>query len=138
MGKTKTTRVRTILKDGDGNEVIVDRDGSDIKINLHLRAEGRKRLIGNVNTNVRTLYIRRSRHKHLHNKSQSYGFNYDILKHAKLFDKVYLSDEYGSYSVPVKVILEEGKYLFFKQVGFEKQIFLSLTRINDFKTTIPF
>ena len=52
---------------------------------------------------------------------------------AKQFDKVLLRDDDSSYEIPVKIILEEGKFLFFKSQGFEVQIFLPLERIKDFE-----
>ncbi|MBK7362665.1 MAG: hypothetical protein IPJ01_10255 [Micavibrio sp.] len=38
-------------------------------------------------------------------------------------------------NIPVKFILENGKFLFFKEQGFEKQIFVSLEQLAEFKIT---
>lgn len=117
-----------IIPDGDGNEIRV----FDKTLSLKLKSERRSRRIGVINSK-RQLYIQRKRDRHLHYKSKSYGFNFSIINAAKKFDSVLLSDEKGRYLIPNKIILEEGKFLYFKQLGFEKQIFLSLEIINNYK-----
>jgi hypothetical protein len=61
------------------------------------------------------------------------------LDNAKLFDDVLLIDDSGAYLIPRKYILEEGKFMNFKNNGgFELQIFLSLDLIEDFTTKPKF
>lgn len=118
-----------ILTDGGQNSIIVDGNN----IHLKLKGENRKRLVGRMNKAKRILEVKRKRGKHLHYTSNSYGFNYHILSNAKLFDKILLSDEHGEYAIPVEAILDDGKFLFFKQQGFEKQIFMTLSQMDKFK-----
>ena len=66
-------------------------------------------------------------------KNNSYGFNEHLIKTGKTFDKIKLIDDGGTYVFPKSEILEKGKYLFFKEQGFEKQLFLPLEEINKFK-----
>ena len=122
--KKKTIRI----PDADGNELrIVDRT-----ILLKLASETKTRRIGLINSKNQ-LYIKRKRIIHLHYKSDSYGFNHYIIDNAKKFSSVLLIDERGRYLIPNRVILDEGKFLYFKQEGFERQIFLSLDIINQYK-----
>lgn len=117
------------IPDKDGNEILINNGRS---ILLRLRGERKARRIGEINSK-KQLVVHRKRIIHLHYKSQSYGFNHYIIDNAKKFNKVLLIDERGSYLIPNKVILEKGEFLYFKQVGFELQIFLSLEIINQYK-----
>ena len=116
------------IPDADGNEIVV----KDKNISLKLASEDRSRRIGIINSK-KQLSIKRKRIIHLHYKSQSYGFNHYVIDNAKKFNKVLLSDERGTYLIPNKIILEKGEFLYFKQQGFEVQIFLSLEIINQYK-----
>lgn len=98
---------------------------------LKLAAEKHSRKVGYLANDI--LRVERTRHKHLHRLSNSYGFNYEIISKAKRFTKVLLCDEFGQYMIPNEYILEHGGFLHFKTQGFEKQIFLKLEEINKFK-----
>ena len=131
-----------IIKDEDGNGdlLVAEHFEGVIKMSLKLQSEqGRKRLIGVIDEKERVMTIRRKRGKHLHYMSNSYGFNHFILDKAKLFDDVLLYDDYGAYRIPRKYILENGKFMNFKNNGgFELQIFLSLDLITEFTTKPKF
>lgn len=117
------------IPDSDGNEFrIIDKK----KIVLKLKTERKARNVGIINS-LSQLVVKRKRKLHLHYMSNSYGFNYFIIANAQKFQKVLLCDELGRYLIPNSVILEEGKFLYFKQTGFEKQLFLPLDIINKFK-----
>lgn len=103
------------------------------KLILQLSASNKKLTIGKFNLPSKTLYLSRKREKHLHKKSNSYGFNYEMIKRSIKLDTVCLTDEYGVYKFPKQLILDEGKFLTFKQQGFERQIFLPLDTIINFK-----
>lgn len=120
--------------DEAGNSLIITRKGeAERELKLQLKGELRARNIGLVKDGC--LYVKRNRAKHLHRKSNSYGFNAYVLENAKLFDKVILTDDYGTYNIPKSAILLFGKYLYFKNsgTGFEKQIFLNLDLIENYK-----
>jgi hypothetical protein len=104
------------------------------KVWFFLAAEGQTRVLGSVFPIERIFKTTRSRNKHLFLKNSSYGFNDNFLRTALMFDFVVLTDEFGVYKIPRTVILEEGTFLHFKQVGFERQIFLPLKRIEEFIT----
>jgi hypothetical protein len=58
-----------------------------------------------------------------------------LLNAAKVFDKINLIDEHDEWIIPVKYILEKGDFLHFKneENGFERQIFIPLEKIENFK-----
>lgn len=100
---------------------------------LNLSSENKSRQIGVLYVKDRCLQITRNRSKHLFKKTNSYGFNEHIIRTAILFDRVLLTDEFGVFDIPRSVILESGTYLDFKENGFEKQIFLALEIIQQYK-----
>jgi len=122
--------------DGQGNVIIAESlTPNQIVISLDLKGSKSKRplKIGEVNPETKCLEIEKKRKKHLFRKNNSYGFNYHILSTGKKFEYVLLTDEYGTYKVPVSVILAVGKFLYFKQEGFEKQIFMPIEQIEQYK-----
>jgi hypothetical protein len=103
-------------------------------LNLQLKSEDYKnRRIGTMTLSTKVIKIKRDRSKHLYRIGNAYGFNDYVLRNAKYFDTVWLQDEYQEWKVPVRFILENGKHLFFKQQGFEIQVFVTLEQLNDFK-----
>jgi hypothetical protein len=119
----------TIISDNFGNNIVISDGGKNIS--LKLKAENKKREIGTINLEERYLEVKRIKAKHLFRKTNSYGFNHYILSNAKKFDKVMLSDDDGRWLIPIKLILEKGHFLHFKNDGFELQIFLSLDIITN-------
>lgn len=104
-----------------------------IQLSLKLKSEKKLRRIGTVTKSTKTIDIKRKRGKHLHIKSNSYGFNYEVLNNKKSFDTVRLSDEFCDWKIPLDFILKNGKFLYFLQQGFEKQIFVTLEQIEQFR-----
>lgn len=127
-------QIKQSLPDKDGNYFKVYKDTQSIVIKLCLHNENREREIGVVNISARMLNMKRVRSQHLLIKSNSYGFNEHILSTATTFDKVFLSDDQESWIIPKEYIIENGRYLFFKEQGFERQVFLSLDKLEQFKT----
>jgi len=125
------------LCDDNDNKIIVEaskaHNSNNRVIFIKLASENHRRKIGHLNTEKRWLVVLRKKRRHLHRLSKSYGFNYSIISEAKQFDKILLRDDNSSYEIPNEVILKEGKFLFFKEQGFEVQIFLTLKRIKDFE-----
>ncbi len=103
-------------------------------IYLQLQGEGEhKRYVGTVTLSTRTIEIKRDRDKHLLRARQAYGFNEYILSNAKSFNMVWLRDQHEDWKIPVKDILENGKYLQFKQQGYELQKFLTLDELAKYR-----
>lgn len=104
-----------------------------IQLSLKLKSENKLRRIGTVTKSTKTIDIKRKRGKHLHIKSNSYGFNYEVLNNKKSFDMVRLSDEISDWKIPLDFIMKNGKFLYFLQQGFEKQIFVTLEQIEQYR-----
>ncbi len=122
------------------NDILdIDRHGNSLyiagdKIFLHLKVLNRKLLLATIR--AKDLFIKRDFAKHLFRKGNAYGFNYAMLKHAKRIKIISLRDDYNLYNVPIDFIISQGKFLNFKQKGFEKQIFLSLTQLDEWKSRV--
>ena len=116
------------VQDEYGNKILVSAiDGRMKSIYLKLSTEQRTRHICDIDKVARQMICRRTRSKHLHNKSQSYGFNYKLLQEALLFDDVILIDELGTWKASRTDILKDGVFLFFLTQGFELQVFYPLS-----------
>lgn len=127
---------RNFFIDIDGNKVIWKSTDKQIGLFLKLKSEKRRREVGHVTKSTRTLFIRRDRNKHLYYTLNAYGFNQFILKRAKHFDWIKLSDEKADYKIPRTYILENGQHLKFsdqKHGGFELQLFITLEQLEQFK-----
>jgi hypothetical protein len=136
MAKKRTPKEilekRFIVEDKVGNKVITEHYASSVKINLQLVSEDKVRVIGTIDRASETLKIKRDRSKHLFNKTRSYGFNHAILKNAKLFNKVHISDKESKWLVTKDYILEKGEFLhFLNNGGFELQIFVKLSVLSE-------
>jgi len=117
----------------EGHRFDADEKDGFLYITLHLKGKKAGRNIGRVRLADRVLEVSRKRDKHLMLKANAYGFNEYVLREAKRFDKIELTDEYGTYLFSRQLVLDMGKYLHFKEEGFEKQIFLSLNIITNHK-----
>lgn len=127
--------ISQLVPDKNGNKLILTVKGN---VFLKLKNEKRKRKLGVINRAKKIFIIKRNRQKHLHRKTNSYGFNHHIISKAKTFDKILLKDEYGEYQFPISKILDHGKtFLHFMQKGFELQIFLPLEIIELHRKSEP-
>lgn len=127
--------IRSFWMDDEGlNKVFIKSTDKTITVSLNLKGEGsRKRKIGVITKSTRTLKISRKRYDHLFIKGNAYGFNDYIMRNAKQFDTVALSDEFADWKIPREFILEHGRYYHFLPQGFELQRFLSLEELEPFK-----
>lgn len=122
------------LDDEGRNKVHTKSTAKTMALSLQLESEGsRIRRIGVITKSTKTLVIKRRRADHLFIKGNAYGFNEHILKNAKLFNTIRLSDEFHEWKIPVEFILKEGKHLNFKQQGFELQLFVSLEQLGPYR-----
>ena len=119
-----------MIKDLAGNTLF--RQGFNIK--LMLASEPYARTLGTIHEESRTLIVRRDSKKHFFYKSSSYGFNDTLLRTASKFDTIQLVvDGNLVYNIPRMVILERGQYLQFSQQGFEIQVFLKQSIIDQYR-----
>jgi len=134
MEKEKTIIREFFIEEDGKNKLVIKQNQKTIAVFLQLQAEkNRKRRIGVVTKSTKTFFVKRERDKHLFIKGNAYGFNDYVLKNQTSFDKVALFDGIEHWKIPVQFIIENGKYLMFKQQGFERQLFVSLEQIEKFK-----
>jgi len=119
-----------LFTDRDGNIVFI----KDSEIRLKIKGRNRVRKLFFIHKPLNLIYCERKRKKHLHIKSDSYGFNWDVLIKAKIIENVLLKDELGMYLIPIKIIKDAGQFMHFTKQKFELQIFLSIEEINKYKT----
>lgn len=125
-------KVRSFYID-ENNTLLIKSNDKLIIVKLKLK-DMRTRMIGTVTKSTRTIEMKRKRDKHLHYKTNSYGFNDYILREQDSFDWVRLSDDLGNHwKIPVSYILEKGTYLQFQKQGFELQRFVSLENLEQFR-----
>lgn len=126
--------------DSVGNMLIIEQEPlyKNYKIKIALVSEGnRERLIGEVDAENKVLLVRRNREKHFHRISRSYGFNNVVIDEIALFRRVLLMEEIEQdvkyFLIPDKVILTYGKHLYFKEQGFELQLFVPYIIIEKYE-----
>ncbi len=131
--KPKAAEIHKTKSDSYGNLLYIKNNGKRIILSLKLVSETRKRRVGTINIAQKVLECRRVREKHLFRKGNAYGFNEQILRDARKFDKIRLIDNYEEWLIPVSFILEKKNYLHFLGQGFERQIFANMIDIEEFK-----
>lgn len=91
------------------------------------------RTIGWLSDDGKTFHTQRNPAKHCHHDSNSYGFNYELLRDGN-FSRVVVHLPFGEQLETTRQhILEKGFFLYFKEQGFEKQRFLSLSEFGKEK-----
>jgi hypothetical protein len=120
---------KNVIEDEAGNKLIINGN----RISLKFANEQYARLIGVINLENRFMFVLRTRKKHLFKKLNAYGFCYRVISEAKKFDYIKIADEFGTYLIPRKVMLDRGEFLHFKKQGFELQIFLNIHLMNRYK-----
>ncbi len=127
-------------EDNSGNKVYLrvffDEENNHHSANIHLKLKEEKspRQLGSFDFKTRTFYCKRNIGKHLHRKSQSFGFNWTILNDVFLgVENVYIIvDDSEHYKFPITLIKDYGHFLNFKQQGFELQRFMSFELIKRY------
>lgn len=128
-----------LVKDKQDNVLILENCLEGCNLFIRLAKERHRRLIGRINKTTRRMHIERDPYKHLLNKANSYGFNHHVLEHGQTFDHVVIHELQTKkiFKIPRLDMLEEGQFLFFKEQGFEKQIFLKREWIERYEITQP-
>lgn len=129
--RSKPTRIA--LRDNEGNVLLCIHSKTRVRLYLTLSGKRWKRDIGYIDRKSKTLHVLRDRNKHLHWKTNSYGFNHTVLNKTQLFDKVLLKDQEATFRIPKDEILAKGRYLYFSEQGFERQVFLPLSALEPYK-----
>lgn len=109
-------------------------DGNERVLKLKLANEEKVRHLASIDIPTKTIEFKRDKAKHLHRATKSYGINQKILLDGQLFDKVIIKDDESTYTIPKEYLITHGKVLFYKQQGFEKQIFIPLDDIQQFRS----
>lgn len=131
-----------IPTDISGNQLIVNQDGNLIVVFLKFNNPYLKfnhpRKLGIINCLTRILTTYRNREIHLHRNKWAYGWNEQLMKEGKRFDKILVNEKFGkekhSYLIPKSIILEKGEPATIHQRGgFERQIFLNFELIKTFE-----
>jgi hypothetical protein len=125
--------VKMAIIDKSHNALLIHFDG---KVELEIHTEKGVRNIGTIND--KTLFVDRDSEKHLHRKSNAYGFNYYLLKNTDFFKWVLIKEDgQNIYVIPKETIIEFGQVMYFKNSSdgnsFEVQIFLNLDIIKTYK-----
>lgn len=128
----KPEKISTIVDEKD-NMIRCHNNGKRIMLFLRLKSENRNRKIGIIRISTKVMDVVRKRDRHLHYKTNSYGFNQTILEQAKRFTHIRLRDEHCVWKIPVAYILENGIWLHHLQSGFERQRFVSLDDLKQFE-----
>ena len=134
-GKDKDgNTIRSFFIDDSGRNKLMVKQNTKL-MSLTLKLQGFKsRHIGTVTKSTKTIEMRRERNKHLFININGYGFNHYVLKNQTSVDWIRLSDDTGSHwKIPVKYVLDNGTFYFFKSQGFELQQFLSLENLEQFR-----
>ncbi len=101
--------------------------------NVYWESDTRKRCIGKLVGD--TFHCERIPERHLHRKSQAYGFNYELMRGGS-FKYVAVHLPFGETILTRReYILRRGFFLKFE--GFEKQIFLKLADFGLDKAREP-
>lgn len=127
--------IRSFFIDDTGlNKLMVKQNDKLIILTLKL-GNLKPRHIGTVTKSTKTVQMVRDRTKnHLFREGNAYGFGYYVLKNQSCIDWVRLSDNENNYwKIPVKYIIENGRFMNFKQQGFELQKFVSLNELEQFR-----
>lgn len=131
--------------DKSGNMLIITQEPvyGNKKIFIHLITEAMPRFIGEVDKQNGILLIRRKRDRHLHREMNAYGFNFILIRDAKLFTQVLLEEEvttnfHQRYLIPTKDIMNYSTVKYFKEEGLEMQYFMKLEQLSRYITKKKF
>lgn len=113
----------TISIDTDGNRLYAENGN----VYLALIKE-RCRKIATIDKPNKVVIMEREG-KHLLRKADAYGFNYELIKKIPTDYKIRLHTPEGVFMLTPEKILA-GSFLWFKNTGFERQIFLTRQTIQ--------
>ena len=133
---------RVVARDDGFQNVVYMRIFSDetkydvgATIFLKLKSENRRRNVGNLYLHDKSFHMRRNSQKHYHYATKGYGFNWNIINDDDLQIKtIHLTiDGIEKYVFPKSLIKDWGRFLNFKQQGFELQKFVPFDFIKKYR-----
>lgn len=133
--ETKKEKIKS-FGDFENNLILFVDNGTRIKVFLKLKNIPEKRYIATCVRSTSTIRMKRDRELHLLRKVNAYGFNYEFLFNTT-FQTVQLADQFDNWKIPKEYILKNGSFLHFQKQGFERQIFLTLEQLEEFKKQEP-
>jgi len=132
--------IKEIKLDSMGENLLIVKNAQGCeRIFLKLKIEtNREREIGYIPTDKNFIVMVRVKEKHFFRKCNGYGINEYVLRNIKQINSnvsfVLLKDERCKWMIPVDYIIEESTYGYYKKQGFELQKFISLDKIDQFRT----
>lgn len=128
-----------VKEDNSGNKLYLrvlfkaKNQPSSATIHLKLKNENYSRMIGSYDYATKTFYCKRNSEKHYHNKMRGYGFNWSVLDDEHLdIQTIHLNIDDTENLVFTKELLNtHGKFLNFKQQGFELQKFMPMEILRE-------
>lgn len=126
-------------QDEQGNALLIEtkkaKGKQQVDVYLKLASERYRRHVGRIIQDVGRFHVERSENQHLLKKANAYGFNHHVLKEATKFDTVVIHEKESKavYVIPRTELLSLGKFMFFKQQGFELQTFIDRETLNVYK-----
>lgn len=110
-----------------GNKLTATLINGTLQLGLKLVSESRTRDLGKlVKRSNKIFYTKYVDEKNIFRKANAWGLNHKILSTLPEDAVVELSSKTKKYNISVKEALSKGKFLFFKEQGFEKQYFIPL------------
>lgn len=105
------------------------------KLSIKLVSEKYPRNMGTYDFRDKTFYCVRDSAKHYHRITKGYAINWTIFEDPVFeIDKIHMViDDSEHYLFPASVVKDYGKFLNFKQQGFELQRFIPLEIIKRYK-----
>lgn len=115
--------------DDNGNLLMVE----NTKVILRFKKESFNREIGTFEDRVFSKSITKS--NQIMKKGNAIGFNYQVIK--SLEPQKFVIDIFGSkYEISMDYFEANKYFLHFKQQGFEKQCFIAIDKIKEFKNNL--
>lgn len=104
------------------------------KIAIKLASESRPRQMGTYDFRSRTFYCQRKSEKHYHRMTKGYAVNWTLMEDPYLaIEKIHMViDDSNHYEFSKSIVQEYGKFLNFKQQGFELQRFVPFEIIKRY------
>lgn len=113
--------------DSVGNKLIATPVGGMLQVGLKLANESRVRDLGKLlKRDNKIVYTKYVDEKNIFRKANAWGLNYKILSTLPDDASIELHSKTKSYTISVSEAKKNGKFLFFKEQGFEKQWFIPL------------
>ena len=91
------------------------------------------RQIGYIDVPTKTFHCFRDSSKHLHIKSNSYGFNYFLTDRRFGIEKIKVKIDNISYCFDTELLNSDSAVMFYKSQGFEVQKFLPFEILKNFR-----